>query len=82
MSFSEGPNFKLPLNPTFLLNNSFVLLTLKDKKKFVCFFRGVGIGITIMMMFVNVYFIILMTWPMHFMFARWFSVTRFYYNGP
>jgi len=32
-------------------------------------FRGVGIGITIMMMFVNVYFIILMTWPMHFMFA-------------
>merc|ERR1711953_1379922 len=32
-------------------------------------FRGVGIGISIMNMFVNVYFIILMTWPMHFMFA-------------
>ena len=34
-------------------------------------FRGVGIGITIMNMFVNVYFIIIMTWSMHFMFARW-----------
>ena len=33
-------------------------------------FRGVGIGITIMNMFVNVYFIIIMTWSMHFMFAR------------
>ena len=32
-------------------------------------YRGVGIGISIMNMFVNVYFIILMTWPMHFMFA-------------
>ena len=39
-------------------------------------FRGVGIGITIMNMFVNVYFIIIMTWSMHFMFARfvYFSV--------
>jgi hypothetical protein len=31
--------------------------------------RGIGIGVSIMMLFVNVYFIILMVWPMHFMFA-------------
>ena len=39
-------------------------------------FRGVGIGIIILNMFVNVYFIILMVWPMHFMFASiyaWFA---------
>ena len=39
-------------------------------------FRGVGIGITILNMFVNVYFIILMVWPMHFMFVSlhaWFA---------
>ena len=32
-------------------------------------FRGVGIGISVMSMFVNVYFIIIMVWAMHFMFA-------------
>ena len=31
-------------------------------------FRGVGIGITIMNMMVNVYYIVIMTWAMHFLF--------------
>ena len=32
-------------------------------------FRGVGIGITIMTIFINIYFVTLMVWSMHFMFA-------------
>merc|ERR1711953_805031 len=46
-------------------------------------FRGVGIGIIILNMFVNVYFIILMVWPMHFTFASiyaWFA-PLFGYDG-